>query len=150
MDATTVTECLHACGSFSCSAAAAAVAEMDSAAMAAETTAASGSSCCSAAAADSAATAADADLTKQQIIPETYNACPHTGQAFLGGSVHLVSFLSRLTPGILFPFLFFLYSIIHTILQHTFLIDLVNRISINDQLSCQLCSILSLRFHIIL
>ena len=62
VDATTVTECLHACGSFFCFAAAAAVA--DSAETAAETTAACGSSCFSAAVADSATTAADADLTE--------------------------------------------------------------------------------------
>ena len=63
VDATTVTECLHACGSFSCSAAAAAVAEMDSAAMAAETTAACGSSCFSSAAADLATTDAADDIS---------------------------------------------------------------------------------------
>ena len=64
VDATTVTECLHACGSSFCSLAAADAEETDLAAMAAETTAACGSSCFSAAVADSAETAADADLTK--------------------------------------------------------------------------------------
>ena len=62
VDATTVTECLHACGLFFCFAAAADSAETDSAETAAETTAACGSSCFSAAVADSAETAADADL----------------------------------------------------------------------------------------
>lgn len=61
---TTVTECLHACGSSFCSAAAA---ETDSAVMAAETTAACGSSCSSSAAADSATTDADADLTESPV-----------------------------------------------------------------------------------
>ena len=56
VDATTVTECLHACGSSFCSAAAADAAETDSAVMDAETTAACGSSCSSSAAADSATT----------------------------------------------------------------------------------------------
>ena len=62
VDATTVTECLHACGSSFCSAAAADAAETDSAVMDAETTAACGSSfSCAAAAASAAAT--DAAVT---------------------------------------------------------------------------------------
>ena len=64
VDATTVTECLHACGSSFCSLAAADAEETDLAAMAAETTAACGSSFCSAAAADSAETDAAADQAK--------------------------------------------------------------------------------------
>ena len=64
VDATTVTECLHACGSSFCSLAAADAEETDLAAMAAETTAACGSSFCSAAAAVSAETDAAADQAK--------------------------------------------------------------------------------------
>ena len=60
-DATMETECLPACGSFSCSAAAADAAATHLAATDAATTAACGSSFCSAAAADSAAMDADAD-----------------------------------------------------------------------------------------
>ena len=60
-DATTETECLPACGSFSCFAAAADSAVTHSAATDAEMTAACGSSFCSSAAADSATTDAAAD-----------------------------------------------------------------------------------------
>ena len=60
-DATTETECLPACGSFSCFAAAAAAAVTHSAATDAEMTAACGSSFCSSAAADSATTDVAAD-----------------------------------------------------------------------------------------
>ena len=64
VDATTVTECLLVCGSFSCSAAAAAVAETVSAATAAVTTAACGSSCFSSAVADLETTDAAANQTE--------------------------------------------------------------------------------------
>ena len=67
VDAKTVTECLHACGSFSCSAAAADAAETDSAAMAAEMTAACGSSCSSSVVADSATTDAAANQKTDDI-----------------------------------------------------------------------------------
>ena len=60
-DATTETECLPACGSFSCFAAAADAAVTHSAATDAEMTAACGSSFCSTAAVDSATTDAAAD-----------------------------------------------------------------------------------------
>lgn len=60
-DATTETECLPACGSFSCFAAAADAAVTHSAATDAEMTAACGSSFCSSAAADSATTDVAAD-----------------------------------------------------------------------------------------
>ena len=60
-DATMETECLPACGSFSCFAAAADAAVTHSAATDAEMTAACGSSFCSSAAADSATTDAAAD-----------------------------------------------------------------------------------------
>ena len=60
-DATTETECLPACGSFSCFAAAADAAETHSAATDAAMTAACGSSCSSSAAADLATTDAAAN-----------------------------------------------------------------------------------------
>ena len=151
MDATTVTECLHACGSSFCSAAAADAAETDSAVMDAETTAACGSSCSSSAAADSATTDADADLKIHQpnlklMTPAPYGAgvFVYSAPAAMSGRIFLNIFLPVFTSG--FFTLFSRAGIIHTILQHTVLINLVNRISVNDQFPCQFCSFLSLCF----
>ena len=150
-DATTETECLPACGAFSCFAAAADAAVTHSAATDAEMTAACGSSFCSSAAADSATTDADADLKIHQsnlklMTPAPYGAgvFVYSAPAAMSGRIFLNIFLPVFTSG--FFTLFSRAGIIHTILQHTVLINLVNRISVNDQFPCQFCSFLSLCF----
>ena len=120
---TTETECLPACGSFSCSAAAADSAAAHLAATDAATTAACGSSFCSAAAADSAAMDADADLTVY--YDRTGRASTHT--PFILLLIAAVFRLRRILT--LFPVVFVL---INTPLQHTLFVNFIYGISVNN------------------